>query len=172
MCLEKHQPLAILRFAFLLRNSFLIQDLLLKLYPRLEEMKGIEKLGAWMARILYRMYIDRIRRDKRSPIQLIENEEAVYETYESTQPGPLEEVDSSLTLTIINEALHRLSDDHRLLIILHDVEGHNLQEIHEITGLPLGTIKSRISRARSKLREIISKKEPYVLETVTAGTRL
>ena len=150
----------------------LVQDLLLKLYPRLEEMKGIDKLGAWMARILYRMYIDRLRRDKRSPLQQMEDEEAVYETYASTQPGPLDTVDSDSTLTIINEALQRLSDDHRLLIILHDVEGHNLQEIHEITGLPLGTIKSRISRARNKLREIISKKEPYVLESVKAGTRL
>jgi DNA-directed RNA polymerase specialized sigma24 family protein len=56
--------------------------------------------------------------------------------------------------------------------MLHDVEGHNLQEIHELTGIAVGTIKSRLSRARSSLRKSITKREPNVLENVITGTRL
>lgn len=150
----------------------LVQDLLLKLYPRLEEMQEIEKLGPWMARIMYRMYIDNLRRLQRSPIDLMDDEDAVFDTYASNQPGPLQSVDNDLTQGVISEALQKLGDDHRMLVILHDVEGHNLQEIHDLTGLPIGTIKSRLSRARTKLREMIKKRDPNVLENVNTGTRL
>ena len=150
----------------------LVQDLLVKLYPRLEEMKQIDKLGPWMARILYRMYIDNIRRQQRSPIDLMDDEQAVYDSHASSQARPLESVDNDLTHDIINVALQKLNDEHRVLILLHDVEGYNLQEIHEITGVPVGTIKSRLSRARTKLREMIRKRDPNVLENVNTGTRL
>jgi RNA polymerase sigma-70 factor (ECF subfamily) len=150
----------------------LVQDLLLKLYPRQEEMQEIEKLGPWMARVLYRMYIDNIRRQQRSPIEQMDGEDSGYDAYASAQPGPLESVDAGLTHDVINDALQRLGEDHRTLVLLHDVEGHNLQEIHEITGIPVGTIKSRLSRARTKLREMIRKRDPNVLENVNTGTRL
>jgi RNA polymerase sigma factor (sigma-70 family) len=150
----------------------LVQDLMLKTFPRLEEMQKIEKLGPWLARILYRMYIDNIRRQQRSPIDLMDDDEPGYEAYASHQPGPLESMDRELTHELLNEALQKLSDDHRVLIMLHDVEGHNLQEIHELTGIAVGTIKSRLSRARSSLRKSITKREPNVLENVITGTRL
>lgn len=149
----------------------LVQDLLLKLYPRLDEMKQIEKLGPWMARVLYRMYIDKIRRQQRSPIEPMDNESSGYDQFSSTQPGPLQHVDAELTHKIINDALQELGEEHRILILLHDVEGHSSREIHELTGLPIGTIKSRLSRARIKLREMIQKRDPNVLENVITGTR-
>lgn len=150
----------------------LVQDLLLKLYPRLDEMKEIDKLGPWMARVLYRMYIDNVRRQQRSPIELMDDEESGYDTHASAQPGPLEHIDTGITQGFLVDALEKLGEEHRILIMLHDVEGHNLQEIHDITGLPVGTIKSRLSRARAKLREMIRKRDPDVLENVITGTRL
>ena len=105
-------------------------------------------------------------------IVVMDDEDAVFDTYASNQPGPLQSVDNDLTQGVISEALQKLGDDHRMLVILHDVEGHNLQEIHDLTGLPIGTIKSRLSRARTKLREMIKKRDPNVLENVNTGTRL
>ena len=142
----------------------LVQDLLLKLFPRLEEMQAIEKLGPWLSRILYRQFVDLHRKQQRSPIHLIDNEEAVYETHASDMAGPSDTVNAELTQNILNQALEHLTDDQRALVMLHDVEGYSLQEINQIMDIPVGTIKSRLSRSRAKLREILHKMEPKASE--------
>ena len=57
----------------------------------------------------------------------------------------------------LDNALSELSENHRLIVLLHDVEGYKLAEIQEITGDPVGTLKSRLHRARARLRELLSK---------------
>lgn len=138
----------------------LVQELLLKLFPRLEEMQGIENLGAWLSRVLYRQFIDHIRRQQRSPLQYTGNEEAIYETHASDEAEPSERVNSELTQKVLTKALDKLGEDQRILVILHDVEGYSLQEINQMLDIPVGTIKSRLSRGREKLREIIHIMEP------------
>ena len=59
-------------------------------------------------------------------------------------------------ILVLEKALSQLSDEHRLIVLLHDTEGYKLTEIHELTDLPLGTVKSRLHRARGRLREILS----------------
>ena len=54
-------------------------------------------------------------------------------------------------------ALGQLSDDHRIVVLLHDTEGYKLAEIEAMTGVPVGTVKSRLHRARARLREILTK---------------
>ena len=56
----------------------------------------------------------------------------------------------------LDRALATLSDEHRLVVLLHDAEGYKLEEIHQITGAPLGTIKSRLPRDRARLRELLA----------------
>ena len=53
-------------------------------------------------------------------------------------------------------ALSQLSDEHRLIVLLHDTEGYKMTEIQELIGVPVGTIKSRLHRARIRLREILT----------------
>ena len=138
----------------------LVQDLLLKVFPRLEEMQQIEKLLPWLSRILYRQFVDQYRRQKRSPIQSVENESELYETHASNQQQPDSVVNGELTQGLLQQALDKLNDDQQLLIMLHDVEGYSLQEISEMTDVPIGTLKSRHNRARGKLRELLHKMEP------------
>ena len=57
----------------------------------------------------------------------------------------------------LDRALSALSDEHRLVGLLHDSEGHKFIEIQEITGIPIGTLKSRLHRARARLREILAR---------------
>ena len=52
-------------------------------------------------------------------------------------------------------ALAALSEEHRIVLFLHDADGYTLQEIHELTGTPVGTLKSRLHRARLAMREIL-----------------
>ena len=138
----------------------LMQDLLLKLYPRLHEMQEIDKLGPWLSRILYRQFVDLYRRQQRSPVLNIENEDTLYDTHANDMAGPADVVNSELTIKYLNIALQQLNEDQRILIMLHDVEGYTLLELNEMLDTPVGTLKSRLSRARTKLREIILNMEP------------
>lgn len=143
----------------------LVQDLLLKLYPRLEEMQAIDKLSPWLAKVLYRQYVDQYRRKQRSPISFMnEDEEVVYETHASDAAGPAERANAELTQGILSDALDKLNEDQRVLVMLHDVEGYGLPEISNMMDIPVGTLKSRLSRARAKLREILLIMEPNVTE--------
>ena len=150
----------------------LVQDLLLKIYPRLDEVQGIDKLAAWLSRVLYHLFIDQYRRQHRSPINLMNDEDVIYNTHASYMPGPSDVANTELTQELINTALGQLNEDRRILIMLHDVEGYNLQEINEMTGIPVGTIKSRLSRARNKLRKIIQIREPDFVDTVNTAEEL
>ena len=55
----------------------------------------------------------------------------------------------------LDAALQKLSEDHRIVVLLHDTEGYKLEEIQDLTGVPVGTIKSRLHRARARLRQIL-----------------
>ena len=54
-----------------------------------------------------------------------------------------------------NEEFRKLSEEHRIIVLLHDTEGYKLEEIHKIMDIPVGTVKSRLHRARARLREIL-----------------
>ena len=135
----------------------LIQDLLSKLYPRLKELEKIENLRAWLARVLYRQYIDQLRLQSRTPVRLAEtgmNSDEEADIPVSINPDQ----EQAQLIAQIERLLPQLNDDQRLLLILHDVEGYTLKEIEEMTDTPVGTLKSRLNRARKKLRELM---EPF-----------
>ncbi len=135
----------------------LIQDLLSKLYPRLKELEKIENLRAWLAKVLYRQYIDQLRLQSRTPVRLAEtgmNSDEETDIPVSINPDQ----EQAQLIAQIERLLPQLNDDQRLLLILHDVEGYTLKEIEEMTDTPVGTLKSRLNRARKKLRELM---EPF-----------
>ncbi|MDE3231226.1 MAG: sigma-70 family RNA polymerase sigma factor [Chloroflexota bacterium] len=66
------------------------------------------------------------------------------------------------TVATIEAALLRLAHDQRLVIILSDVQGYSYEDIARIAGIPLGTVKSRIARARARLRDLLQgQSEPF-----------
>ncbi|HHH35330.1 MAG TPA: RNA polymerase sigma factor [Gammaproteobacteria bacterium] len=140
----------------------LLQDLLIKVYPRREELKQVEKLRPWLVRVMYNLFIDNQRRHSRSPVHLAvdnyDNEEGQapleqVTACESTNPEAATSRDCDIDQ--LQSALDRLSDDHRLVISLHDIEGYTLEEMTEIVGCPIGTLKSRLHRARARLRALL-----------------
>lgn len=138
----------------------LVQDILLKLYPRLDEMKRVDHLGSWMARVLYRHFIDKLRSNKRSLLQLVDDE-TILEDYSDTTQSPPTDLDMSILQNRLEYSLNQLNGDQRLLVMMHDVEGYTLQEIHNLHDVSIGTLKSRLNRARSRLREILKNMEPF-----------
>lgn len=150
------------RLAFRLAGSKpeaedLFQDVLLKAYSRLDDLLDVQEPGPWLCRVMYNHFIDNRRRFARARLFSVA-EGQLREPGLENLPGQLdpehdaERLDNIMRL---ERALAALSDEHRVAVLLHDVEGYKLEEIHKITGDPVGTIKSRLHRARARLRDLL-----------------
>lgn len=137
----------------------LVQDLLVKLYPRRAEMATIDNLQPWLTTSLYRLFVDGTRRRARSRLDLIDDEAAFYDSVASEEDQPDEDLQREQRLSQLQRAFERLNDDHRALLSLHDIEGYQLNEISEMLEVPIGTLKSRIHRGRARLRELLQDME-------------
>jgi RNA polymerase sigma-70 factor (ECF subfamily) len=136
----------------------LTQEVCIRASSRIEELARHENPRAWLMRVLYRLFVDVVRSRRRSPIRLMapEDAQAQVDAAVSTEPGPEQQADASTVLRRLRLAWERLTADEQLLLALHGVEGLSLAEIHEVTGLPIGTIKSRLHRSRIRLGKLIA----------------
>ncbi len=135
----------------------LFQELLVKAFGMLDELVHIEEPGSWLSRVMYNLFVDQHRRFVRQRMHLVD---------EGHLPGdglaglagdldPVADRERLEKLRRLDAALQQLSEDHRMVVLLHDTEGYKLEEIEDVTGIPLGTIKSRLHRARARLRQIL-----------------
>jgi len=147
----------------------LVQDLLLRLYPKVKELREVDRLRPWLIRVIYRMFIDRVRRNKRSPIQSLDtltpaNDDGMdpYQQIETETVGPQDSLHCSQEQKKLIRVLSQLGEKHRHIVVLHDVEGYTLEEMQEVFDCPIGTLKSRLHRARLKLRGLLAAEERTV----------
>ena len=150
----------------------LVQDLLIKLYPRHAEVAGIEKLRPWLVTTLYRMFIDGTRRKARSRLELINDEGSFYDTVASGDERPDQTLAREQQLSQMQAAFEQLSDDHRILLTLHDIEGYRLVELEAMLDVPLGTLKSRMHRARARMRELLDAGQDTASDTVSGSVNV
>ena len=135
----------------------LFQDVLVKVFARLDELVQIDHPGSWLSRVVYNHFIDNRRRYARQRMVIVEESQLPEKNLESLPGGcnPQQMNERLDNIMRLEKALDRLSDEHRLVVLLHDSEGYKLEEIQELTGDPLGTVKSRLHRARARLREFL-----------------
>ena len=137
----------------------LFQELLVKADVVRDDLITIEDPGSWLSRVMYNMFVDQHRRYTRQRMHLVD---------EGPLPGagladlageldPVSDIERLDNFMRLNAALGQLSAEPRLVVLLHDTEGYKLKEIQNITGVAVGTIKSRLHRARARLREILSR---------------
>lgn len=142
----------------------LLQDVLIKVYPKTREMLAIQKLRPWLAKVLYHQYVDSVRQRKRSLVlELVsgsEGEEDPLDKIATTREGPEEEAERSGQRDRILAAVRQLNPEQRALIAMHDVEGYSLEELEGMLETPIGTLKSRLHRARARLRALLPM-EPF-----------
>ncbi|HEY7640312.1 MAG TPA: RNA polymerase sigma factor [Steroidobacteraceae bacterium] len=145
------------------RAEDLVQQLLLRLYPRLAELRELDQLRPWALRVMYRIFVDQLRRERSSPVQFGAEQAADDdstagddEAWLDRGPGPLELVEQELTQERLLRAWARLGEEHRVVLSMHDVEDYTLPELALIMDIPLGTLKSRLHRARARLRELLA----------------
>ena len=133
------------------------QEAFISAYKALHRFRG-GNFKAWLMRIATNACYDELRRRKRRPQssldELTEDNES-WAFLRSPGKGPEGEQQVLELMEAVETCLQTLPDDQRVTAVLGDIEGYNYQEIAEITRVSLGTVKSRLSRARAKLRDCL-----------------
>ncbi len=135
----------------------LFQELLLKAFGKLDDLVEVDEPASWLCRVMYNLFIDERRRFARRRLHTVEEGRLPGDGLEGI-PGvedPVRDNERLEQLQRLDNALAQLSDKHRVVVLLHDTEGYKLSEIQELIGTPVGTVKSRLHRARARLREIL-----------------
>lgn len=109
----------------------------------------------WLYRITKNLFLDRMRRARRIRMEPLVDEEE-WRHPASREPGPADVIERGTLEARLAGGLESLPPTFRLAIVLCDVEGLSYEEIAEATGWPLGTVRSRIHRARRQLREHVT----------------
>jgi RNA polymerase sigma-70 factor (ECF subfamily) len=137
------------------------QEAFIKAFKSIEQYRG-GTFKSWLMRIVTNTCYDQLRYDQRRPTEALEPEDAEgdYAPHLVDPSEPPEEVTVQRELgEMLQSSLGLLPPDQRIVLILSDVEGFSYQEIAEITESNLGTVKSRLNRARAKLRELLLQQE-------------
>jgi RNA polymerase sigma-70 factor (ECF subfamily) len=118
---------------------------------------------AWLMRIVTNACYDELRRRKRHPqisLDALYVEDTPPEGYSSSPlESPEDHVQRQELGQMIQAGIDLLPDDQRLVLVLSDVQGFSYEEIAEAAGVPRGTVKSRLHRARAKLRDYLRERE-------------
>jgi len=125
----------------------LVQDTMEKAWTRLALWERRGDLRAWLFSILHNLFVDRARADRRSPIEAAKDE-APTAPVRATQADMLEVRD-------LDRALARLPLEQREVLLLVAVEQMRYEEVARVLDIPAGTVMSRLSRARERLRAIL-----------------
>ena len=137
----------------------IVQDTFLRAYRNRESFQAVAKFSTWIYTIAGNLAKSELRRRKRWRFLSIgvQNEDtgATFELPD-TSATPDSNTETMLAESRIQEAISRLPDRYREAVILRDIEGLDYDEISQIIGCPLGTVKSRINRGRLRLQEELS----------------
>jgi len=133
------------------------QEAFVRAYRSLERFRGDASFATWLHRIAVNVSLDAVQRRKRGPL--------LYSDLESGDDSPpeLEPVDYGHDpqnvatrrerSQAVRQAMALLPEHYRVVLVLFDLENHSYEEVGELLSLPLGTVKSRLNRARLALRE-------------------
>jgi RNA polymerase sigma-70 factor (ECF subfamily) len=142
----------------------LAQETFIKVFNNLQHFNPKYKFSSWIFKIASNLTIDALRKKELDTISVdgsrnavtTDEVEATRITVESRDENPEELLEAKELGTEIEEAIGRLRAEYRTAILLRHVEGRPYEEIAEIMGIPLGTVKTYIHRARAELRESLA----------------
>ncbi len=134
------------------------QEAFLRAWRAIESFRG-ERFRSWLLRIVANAARDELRRRKRRPQRSLDEarDDSDMASIDPVEPGlgPQQRAEQAELRQVLEGALAELPEDWRMVVLLSDVHGLSYEEIAETTGVPLGTVKSRLSRARGRLRDLL-----------------
>ncbi len=143
----------------------IVQEVFLKAFQALPRFRGDSRFSTWLHRVCVNACLDFLRKKQRTQTYSLD------EPLKAGDPSTTREVrddgvateDAVETKSLSDEvlgALSRVDEAHRTIVILADVRGYSYQETADILGLSIGTVKSRLHRARNALRKCIHAEQP------------
>jgi len=138
----------------------LLQETFLRVYRNRHSYRRIAKFSTWLYTIAGNLARSEYRKRKRRRVYSLQSVNRDDEDYEIEIPDEqfLPDVHAEGTLQVkhVQDALQQIPEEFREVVVLRDVQQLAYEEIAEITGLPMGTVKSRINRGRTKLQSLLS----------------
>mgnify|MGYP000911179331 CR=1 FL=1 len=142
----------------------LAQEAIVRAYEAFDRFDGAN-FKAWILRIVTNLYINRYRQRQRGPSLSSIDEDGMAEPVADEGDVPDRLLFDGLLGGEVEEALGKVPDDFRIAVVLSDLEGMSYQEIADATGVPIGTVRSRLARGRALLRRMLKEyamREGYV----------
>ena len=136
------------------------QDAVISMYRKLNSYRG-GSFKAWFLRIVTNACYDELRKQKRRPTVALEPETEEGDLMDSPEwiadksPGLEEAMMNSQLEKAIQDCLNNLNEKHRVVMVMVDVSGEDYETVAEVIQSPVGTVKSRLSRARLKMQECL-----------------
>ncbi len=140
----------------------LSQEAFLRVFRKIGDYNSTAKFSTWLYTIAANLAKDELKRRARHPAKSLDwssgkgadTTRNVPHMVDEEGPAPDQSLERDETRATVNEALRELKEDDREILLLKDVQGLAYEEIADILNLPMGTVKSRISRARLAFKEI------------------
>ncbi len=141
------------------------QEVCIKVWKQIDKFEGNSKFSTWVYRIATNQCLDIIRKRKSQKVVSLEvgnNDDEWSLEIEDTTQDILKHIENTEMVDALRLALNELKEEHRQVIILRDIEDYSYDEISQKLSISLGTVKSRLSRARQNLKNILLQdKEPF-----------
>ena len=133
------------------------QEAFLSAWRGMKFFRGDSSFSTWLYRLTSNAAIDFMRRERRqnAPDSVSLDDEEVYTEPADSAPSPHQQAERSELRQALAEGLRTLSPEHRQVLLLRELQGLSYEEIAQALDLDLGTVKSRIARAREKLRKYL-----------------
>ncbi len=171
--IEKHQK-RIFSIAYRIAGNQedaadMTQEVLIKIFRNIKKFKGKSKFSTWLYRVATNTCLDEVKKLNKQVVyslqEEIETEDGkISAEIADTAMTPEERLEQREIRGVVNIAISMLSDEHKKIIILREIEGFSYDEIAAILKCSAGTVKSRISRAREQLRNILLKDKELFLD--------
>src|SRR6188508_2064545 len=143
------------------RAEDLVQEVFVRVYRHLARFDQSKKFSTWIYTIASNLAKNELRNRSRNPLVLFQTIKKNWEAdhrpleWEDTQYKPDDLFRKRHLREKVEEAVAQLPEHHRIVFVLRELEGKTYEEISEITGCNLGTVKSRLNRARNNFAQII-----------------
>ncbi|MFU7558937.1 RNA polymerase sigma factor [Stieleria sp. JC731] len=144
-----------------------LQEAFVRAFTRIESFKRNSKFSTWLYRIAFNTAITN-RQSRRRAVSIYGDDQQYSFDFEDTHAGSADEsMIREEQKQLVHSALDRLNHDHRAILILREMDELAYEDIASVLNIPINTVRSRLSRARERMREAVEELQQFVATPVS-----